>query len=125
MLKFLALPVIGIALLISFPASADAVTKIYRSKITVYASHDGGGGQKVLERKKIDLPAAVTSERSPEGYVQVRFVLKDAPSNPVRGWIHARDVKLDSRRTLDVGECKPPGSRATVTRGSRGLGDKC
>lgn len=108
-------------------ANADAVVKLYGSKITVYRSHKGGDVLRKLERSRVVLPAQVMSHESTRGLVQVQFRFKDAPDETVIGWVRKRAVKLDSRVKVDVGGCSAAntGGAVTVRRGTRGLGDRC
>ena len=107
-------------------AEAEAVVKLYGSKITVYRNHDGGEVLTKLKRSQVILPAQVTSHVSPRGLLQVQFRFKDDPGKSLIGWVRKRSIKLDSRAKVDIGGCSAANARSvTVRRGTRGLGDRC
>jgi hypothetical protein len=107
-------------------AQADAVVKLYGSKITVYRDHNGREILRKLKRSRVILPAQVTSRESSRGLVQAQFRFKDGAEKTLIGWVRKRSIKLDSRAEIDIGGCSAAKAGAiTVRRGTRGLGDRC
>lgn len=119
--------VFAAALMFAISANAAAIIKIYGAEIKVYKDHRGATELTSLKRSEVKLPAAVTSNLSPKGYIQVRFEFVDGSRKPssITGWVRKRRVKLDRRKVVDV-SCKKTGrNEPHATRGRRGLGEGC
>ncbi len=118
-----------IALMAPFAATAQvaAVTQIHSSSLVVYTDHKGSAKIAKLATKDLKLPAAQLSRASDYGLIMVEFRFRDAGKKPVLGWIRRRSVDVDERLKVDVvSPCaKSLASKTSVTRGTRGLGDRC
>lgn len=124
MFRILGIATFAAVLMTAWLASAQEVVRVKRSLLPVYDNSRGAGESQTLSRKDLRLPAAVISNVSPKGFLQVEFRFKDDRKKIV--WVRKRDVTLSDRKTLDVRSCKSPGlAAAMVSRGSRGLGDGC
>lgn len=117
--------VFAVLTVFAIQANAANVVKIYSAEITLFQDHKGKKFLKKWKRKAVSLPAAVTSNVSPSGFIQVKIVPLAAPGKPVIGWVRKRSVKLDKRKSIDINCQKSDRREKTVTRGRRGLGEGC
>jgi hypothetical protein len=118
--------VLCILLLVTGSAHAAGVVAVYGAKITVYKDHKGSGKLATLNRADLALPVPVVSFESEYGLIQVEFRFKGDARAPLIGWVRKRSVKLDERVEINVSQCASPSrNQVVVTRGTRGLGDRC
>ena len=104
-----------------------SVTEIFADKVTIYTGHDGASVMTEVNRNDVLLPARFFGEESDYGFIQVKFLFKESSREPVLGWVNSGVVDTNEVREADVvTDCSIGAQQdATVTRGTRALGDKC